>query len=312
MENDIVSLREINPDRPADWRWQRAILSEGKNFKSKSFDDKDVTQIVKYLRSKKQGLTSEELCRKFPVLYEVDRIYTAASTLRWTLEAFIMANMKPQEISERFGWGSTGVKIINLYERVRFDVRARLKFDSFILASVLGQVLNGTVIPSDEKIWKMLAWVGGRRQMGSALLDGYLNIEHMPKEVRKWYDTFIDHQFTRKTIRALFKFDPVSSPQVLEIVRMHNENRKLDMELAINGKGNEDDNSEYAGFVKKHLAVFVANVNKVADSSIEPRAFGGAQDPGVEQALSNQVVEYQQKMLSAKTDNANKSKKEEE
>lgn len=311
MNDDLINLRELNPDRPADWRWQRSVLLESKNFREKTFDDRLITQVRKYLRSKKLGTPSEKLCKMSPVLYEVDRIYTAASTVRWTLEALIMANLKPLEIAERFGWGKLGIKIVEMYERVRFDVRTRLKFDGFILASVLGQLLNGTVIPSDEKIWKMLAWVGGRREMGSALLDGYLNIEHMPADVRKWYDTFIDHQFTRKTIRALFKFDPVNTPQIIEIMKMHNDNRRIDIERTVNNLNKADDtNSEYAKLVKSSLQISVADATKPATTSIEPRAldlFSG----DIEHILASQVSDYQQKMLAAKLNKPTEKKEEE-
>ncbi len=314
MEHDLTSYRELNPDRPPDWRWQRCILLETKNVKTKEFDDKITLQVRKYLKAKKQGITSEQLCNKFPVLYEVDRIYTASSTVRWTLEALIMANLKPSEIAERFGWGKQGKKIIEMYERVRFDVRPRLKFDSFILSSVLGQVLSGNIVPSDEKIWKMLAWVGGRREMGSALLDGYLNIEHMTSEVKRWYDSFIDNQFTRKTIRALFKFDPVNTPQIMEIMKMYNDNRRIDIERTVNNlnKGEDDTGNEYAQLVKKTLSITVANVNKVADSSIEPRAMNIFNRGEIEAQLATQVSDYQQKMLESRNNKQPEKKKADE
>jgi len=292
MENELVNLRELNEERPLDWRWLRALQLESRNTRIKELEDPEVTHIRKFLRDLSSGIDSEVLCTKHPVLFEVHRIYNSASTTRWTLEALVMANVPPIEICAKFGWSTkTGIKLIKTYENCKFDIRSRLKYEAYVMSNVLGTISNSmnNVQPAEEKIWKLLAWIGYRKNYGTSLLDGFINLDNMPDDVKVWYDKFITNQFTRRTVRGLIKFDPIYMPQMVDMLKLHNDNKRLEMEQHANGisTGTSELESAQRDLINS-LETTVLEVNKVRVSAIEPRASQVFNDE-IELALTKQV-----------------------
>lgn len=272
-ETLLINLREINEERAPDWRWRRAILLEERQSPIRNIEDEMVSKLRKYIREVKLGRETEELAYNYPIFYEVNRIYSDAKATRWLLEALIMANTPPQEIANRFGWKHLGVNLVLAYEALKFDVRSRLKFDAFVLSTILGITEVGQLPPSEERVYKVLGWIGMRKEVGTALLDGYINLEAMTEEVKKWYDQFVDHQLTRRTVRSLFKFDPMQSPQLVNLIGVWNEHQKLVMERRIQGLGVESSELENAqSTLIQSLSMTVADISAVSASEVEPRA----------------------------------------
>ena len=222
------TLRPTNEFRPADWRWKRAMLYIDKGTSTRTHDDKMVLQVVQYLRLVRAGESSEELANKYPDLYEVDRIYSDSKDTRWLIEALIMAGCEPEYIAEYFGFSDSN--FIKLYELLKFDVRSRLKFKGFITGSILDALDSGSLPPAKEKIWKALAWVGYKNGHGDRLLQGFIDIDAMPADIKAWYDTFIQHHFSRKVVSAVFKGNPLKNPLLMDAIRTVHEGRKLEME----------------------------------------------------------------------------------
>lgn len=270
----LFELREFNEQRPLDWRWLRAVLLEDKKARISDKEDTTVTEIRKFLRDQRAGVASETLCYKYPVLFEVHRIHNDTQhTTRWTLEALIMANESVDSICKRFGWSDIGKQIVETYEKCKFDVRSRLQFNSFILTEVLGTEVYGSITPSEEKIWKLFAWLGYRKNIGTALFDGYVNIEHMDSSVKEWFDTFIEQQFTRKAVRALIKSDPIHNPNVIDIVKTYHDRKKMEMDFQLkkltSGATPEDEKNKQ---LLESVTMTIASFHKTASSAIEPRA----------------------------------------
>lgn len=269
----FVSLRAENPDRPVDWRWGRGTLLCDRNAPILSGEDPDVVKVWAYLRDLKSGMGPEKLASRHPDLFTVATIHSEAGATRHTLEALVMAGLSNEEIAERFGWTDPkGPARVGLYCSLKFDIRPRLKFDAFIYTKVL-QINEGATIWSEERVWKLLAWIGNRRKIGSALLDAYFDMDAMPLELRQWFQAFIDQQLTRKTVRGMLRFDPLSNPNMIELLRVYQDARKL--ELASEAQGADVALSESAKIqatLIQSLQLTTSQISKALPSGIEPRA----------------------------------------
>jgi len=265
------TLRANNVFRPADWRWKRAMLYVDRGVSTRTHDDKLVLQVVKYLHDMQIGLSSEELACKHPDLYEVDRIYSDSRDTRWLIEALIMADCDTQYIADYFGFSDT--RLIELYESLRFEVRSRLKCKGFVSGSLLDALDSNAMAPAKEKIWKALAWVGSRNGHGDKLLQGYIDVDVMSTDVKQWYDTFIQHHFSRKVVGAVFKGNPLKSPLLMDAVRTVNEGRKLEMEEhKLLGDTVPSDLESSQRILIGNLNMLVADINRPSLPAIENRA----------------------------------------
>lgn len=318
MCKDLIQLREICADRPPNWRWERAKLLESNSRSvSRSTEDPIVVDIRNYLKDLHKGDSPERLIEKYPLIYEVGRIYEISGNTRWMLEALIMANTSKEVIAERFGYGDYGIQVIEAYEKCIFDVRSRLKADAFILADILGTTINSRIIPTDEKIWKALGWVGFRKNYGTALLDGYINIEDMPEAVKKWYDKFIECQFTRKTLGSLFKFDPINTPELVEVMKVFTDTKRYELDARIKGAATSDSEIEESQrSLLSSLQISVVQISKATDKpnaiEVSKHTTSPQLPPGAEEDIEKTIISAKERQLEKMKDSQNLNTKSEE
>lgn len=288
---ELIQLRSTNASRQPDWRWRRAVLLESKSVKSRSFNDKWISRTRQFIRMQRSKKSEEDIFIADPVLYEVHNIYNETGPTRWTLEALIMADTDPKEICDRFGYDKkTGKAIIEAYEATKFDVRSRLKHIDFVRTKVIGSTTDGDIPPTEESILKVLGWLSGRKGAGTLLLDGYLHLDELNDRAKRWYYDFINNHLTRKTVRSILKYNPVHSPEMLEVIRTLNETRKVEQELKLQ-QGDID--RQQLGSSQTHLLQAIqftlADFNRLPASSVETQVLDDT-DPLLLEAEVSEVV----------------------
>lgn len=296
---DFSLLRPNNPMRPPDWRWRRALHLTPNHLPTR-FEDKYIIEAIKFIRAERNGVSSAILSSHFPIIYEVSRIFMNGDHVRHIIEALILANTPPQEILRRFGWSDEdGQKIVETYEALFFDVRTRLSFDGFIRTYVLG---GGALscANSEDNILKSLGYMGFRKKVGHALVDCYLDLDVLSGDVRKWFESLIDSQFTKKTLRAVMKGDPLRSPLLMDAMRAHNENRRIALEQRIKGIEINSDGDKRQAELLEALQITAASITDVMHSSIEGQI--ARQLPELsEDKIANQIAETLKENRNSKT-----------
>jgi len=168
-----IDLTPENPWRPVDWRWQRALKLQGKEFRrNPRFDDTDITNAVRFIEaaqySEGDRSRSTILALRYPDMYwAVDMYKNADAAWRYEVEARILANESVSEISSRMDMRPGAMEI---YERLFYDVRSRLRHSSYILHIAIGPALHKGLKESDyHLIWKYYAFTYGPRMLDAII-----------------------------------------------------------------------------------------------------------------------------------------------
>jgi len=272
---DLFELRATNPERPPNWRWQRAsIIFTSKAQGGFLGEEQLVCDTIEFFRYRKRSASYDNMCANYPVIFEVNRLVSGISPSRWLIEALILGDATPEVIADKIGWGTDQfwIDVIKAYESLCFDVRSRIKSDLYVLTNIVGMP-DGTIGSSEERVWKALSWIGMRRKVGTALLEAYINIDSMPDATRKWFEKFVDNQITRKAARSLLRFDPLGNKNMIEFLRNYSDMRKLDLQQEAAGRENTlSDTNQQQKRLLDGLTLSTAKITQVANSHIEPRA----------------------------------------
>jgi len=199
QKRDLVNLKGTNADRPVDWRWQRAVLLEHRGLFG-HLEEPSIQQARAFMQLGNQA-SVEKLASTFPLIYEVHRIHSNAAHSRWMLEALVMADVPAKDIADRFGWAENGEELVQLYEQLKFDVRGRLKFDTYIQSEVLG-VSGNVYAPSEDKILKIFGYIGNKRGLGTKLLDCYVSLDDMSGDVKNLRVSFLNNSQRKRYVHC--------------------------------------------------------------------------------------------------------------
>lgn len=297
---DLFELRASNPERPPNWRWQRAnIIFQNKAQGGFIGEEQIICDTIEFLRHRKKTTSYEKSSGNYPVLFEVNRLVAGVSASKWLIEALILGDVAPEAIAEKIGWGTDPfwVSVIKAYETMCFDVRSRIKSDFYVLTNIIGMP-DGTIGKSEERVWKALSWIGMRKKLGTALVDAYINIDAMPETSRKWFEKFVDNQITRKAARSLLRFDPLGNKNMIEFLRNYSDMRKLDLQQEAAGRETtSSDTNQQQKRLLDGLTLSTAKITQVANSHIEPRAHDIISQE-IEQSIQAQLAAASNKQIT--------------
>lgn len=315
----LMSYRPNTPQRPVDWAWRRLViyadLDLAFNRHKLIFNQKNhpkklkaVSEAYGFLRSLQRDVKLDEIADKYPVAYETFFIANETTTTRWAIEAFILAGLDNKEIAQKLGYEDDfGAQVIEAYETLRFDVRSRMEFDAFINEHVLNVTATGQLPSTEDKLWKLFGWLGYKNDMGTTLLDGYMTLNIMPKEIQDWYARFINSHVTRRTTSAIIKMDPVKNPEVMELLKVNNDNRRLEIELE--QKAALTDNRELekakANLVES-ISFSLVDLDKIASTGVELQIGQNKDIKQIESKIAEQVKTVEEKR-KAERDNKNEN-----
>lgn len=165
----LVSFSSSNPWRRPDWRWQRALsfLDEGAPRPSRRKDGPSsfnwIWKAIRFLRryrSIQTDLEELQLADEYPDLYWSYYVYrNTHNPQKHAIEAHVLARDSDFDIAQSCGMAT---KIIEAYESLFFDVRARLHHRQYILHCVIGPELQRSLTDGDYAIlWKLYGYFLG-------------------------------------------------------------------------------------------------------------------------------------------------------
>ena len=216
MEDNPLTLRQSNPLRPPDWRYQLALrlVQEARHLSRRHFDPA-TRAIAEQLGARgRNGPSAAGRVRvdaDFNLAMQVHR----TPPLRGVVEALILADQQPSSIA---GYVGTSASAIAWYETAFFDVRDRLPAAAFIVH----HVIVGTAAPSDSdpsaKVWKLAAYLGGARVLQELLgiqkVDG---LEPLLASQRQQIRAALQQQLLTAA-SVLAANNPVAAAHLLKIV----------------------------------------------------------------------------------------------
>lgn len=158
-------------------------------------------------RSLKLGMTLEDTLKlqtKYPHMHTAYQIHTARDYFRYILEAMIVANVDQQEIAKEFGCSA---EVVDIFEKVYFDVRTRLGAPLFIADELLGPLFSGDTSGSQDCdfLWKSVAYY-----CGIDILKSFWSIEKASPETTASIKELFKTKLQQQAYSSLFSRAPNS------------------------------------------------------------------------------------------------------
>jgi hypothetical protein len=160
---DLMRLHPRCPTRPPDWRWHWARLLVDEVLRpSRRRDDESVLRAMRFLSVLnfcKDETDHETLAERMPDLWQAHAIYTGPPTLRWAVEARILAGESFESIASKCGISAAAVAC---YEQTFFSVLEEMGHTDWILFAAIGaQLYTGLSEQDVGVLWKLLGYHGG-------------------------------------------------------------------------------------------------------------------------------------------------------
>jgi hypothetical protein len=166
-----------NPFRPPDWRWHRAGQFIEARARRRREDDDWVVRARRFradLARAGGDICRHRLTLKHPELLGAYLLWEGEPHQRWEVEARLLAGQSDGDIVNRVG---VEAGVVEAYEAVYLDVRARLRSSDSIAASVIGRRLYEALDVDDiETLWKTMAFLGGPLVL-DAMIDNHTEIQ---------------------------------------------------------------------------------------------------------------------------------------
>jgi hypothetical protein len=214
-----VTLSPNNPFRPPDWRWQRARQLLEPRVRRRRLDEDWVVRARCFGRALARAggdLSRPRLARAHPEVIAACRLWLGEPRRRWEVEARLLAGQDDATIADRLG---INPGVIEAFEALFFDVRARLACSDWIAACVIGPRLYEALDVDDiETLWKTLAYHGGPLVL-NALIDN-VHTEGQPASNPKLVEQI-------KLLITLMT-TPVTADNAMAILRLEARFRELD------------------------------------------------------------------------------------
>lgn len=195
-------VSQHDPFRPVDWRYRRAeyLRVKGKYRRKFANDDGYIQLTKKFLAAKEKATCEydlEKISVKMPGLFYASEIYQRVETSdKYILEARILADTPIAEIAHKHEYSP---EVIFWYEKIFFDVRAKLDKRDYIISRVLGPAVHRGLMARDfDLLLKIYALIGGPLVV-DALVEQRSGSIHRPKN-EKELDLFFNND-TASTIK---------------------------------------------------------------------------------------------------------------
>jgi len=168
----MFQMNYHNPFRVTDWKWQRAehyLQLQADGGRDKPTLTKDGSGNVSWLnaamdfrRALEAAEDEQQLARvadAHPAMFWAHRAYEHGRSIRWTMEARILAHETDHEIAFRTGCAE---EVVAAYHALFFDVRPKLKHQDYIVNIVIGDAIHRGLSDREyDLLWKLCAYQGG-------------------------------------------------------------------------------------------------------------------------------------------------------
>jgi hypothetical protein len=146
----IVDISPINPFRPPDWRWKRAIHLHDERAEPHRRDDRWTRLALRLVERVEAGGTPPGRRRTGTdiVLDDAHALrYAADPRGRWEIEARVLAGQEPAEIAACLG---VAIDAVEAYLALFFDIGNRLDRLDYIATFAFGPGVSTGLVPGDQ------------------------------------------------------------------------------------------------------------------------------------------------------------------
>lgn len=165
----MIHLCKDSPQRPPDWRWERALrLRRSGRSLSRRVDDAWVAAAKKY-QADRERCTDEwdvvALAARYPALLHAHELWTRTLPhFRAELEARLLTGDGVEAAAARMG---LDLDVVKWYEALFFHVTDRVTNRPWVVHCVIGPAVQDGLAERDYgPMWKLLGWA-----MGDGVLD---------------------------------------------------------------------------------------------------------------------------------------------
>jgi hypothetical protein len=159
MDATTLDYQRYNPCRAVDHRWQDARRAAADPVPSSPPRDPETAAAADYLRELALGSDTARLERCWPGLRAAQDLAAADTSVRWEVQARILAGQTDDEIATRCGLAPAAVR---WFEALFFRVRDRLRGTDWIASQVMGPGLWDGFGPGElGKVWMIFGHSAG-------------------------------------------------------------------------------------------------------------------------------------------------------
>lgn len=188
------------PNRPPDWRWERAkwLNANGRQYALRG-EDQFVKAVRTYQAARDRATTEPALLRlaaKSPGLYMAQEVFEGENqATRWGVEARLLAAQPVPEIAARTGLSADTVR---WYECAFFNVLDRLQARDYIASVVIGEDAHrGINARHYATLWKLYGYLGG-----ATVLDAVISQQVSDPQAKAWLDKDANGMISLKANQA--------------------------------------------------------------------------------------------------------------
>lgn len=217
-----IQISRYNPLRPPNWRWQAMSerAAQGVFRMPRSQGDAVFRKLGGYLKKRAAGDSIEKLQQYEPHMFWTMYLHEAEdpefAPLRDELEARVLANETPEQIAKRI---NLHPKTIMHYEDIFFDIRSRLKYTSYILHYVIGNIHASLGAKNYRMLWRLFAYYSGPHVL-NMLVDTFTTglRPNSPDELQAYTRDTIVNDFMRHALIAgkTFNINTFSQADIME------------------------------------------------------------------------------------------------
>jgi hypothetical protein len=253
-------LREDNPRRPPDWRYQRAKqladqLSADRKVAWEACDYL-VRRLTELIVSVRQREPESHVHANFPDIYDAYSMHRNAGRARWQWEALIATGQHPEDMSRLVGLPEAAIRT---YAALFFDIQSRLCYPALMTELLLDGSTAGNISSNDlDKYWKHLALNMTADHLWPFIQGGESPIEACEKVVR-----LADCQMSRNALMVAIT-SPINSMtgEVMMTAEMNRRNlalrrREMEEKLAekkmLEGRGDGEAKKSESSIMRRML-----------------------------------------------------------
>lgn len=173
-----------------DWRWVYiSRLREGAFRLSRAHPDYHVRRAYRYAGSERRAISPNEkfqLAAEFPDMHAAKLIHSGVDSERWMMEAAILGNAPREEIA---AYLAQTPAMIDMYEKVFYDVRDKLSARGYILNRILlPSFRRGSFGRDMDMLPKIIAYCAGWE-----MAKEFIDVAQLGSKTRDWLrSTFRD------------------------------------------------------------------------------------------------------------------------
>ena len=258
--------------RQPNWRWNVALAYTAVPEYSDMhvMSDPYLYAGIRFFREFRSTRNTMLLAKAYPDIFEAFLIYNNGNKpfgFRWFLEAYLMTDKTPQEISAEFN-NRLQPQVIQSYAKLFFDVQDLLKDRIAVMATVLGSAMTMERGAQDyDYTWKSLAYEHGLDGMRDFIR--FRSGNRLTPYLRAWFREIISDRYLFKAYALSADLRSDFFDQGLAIYNAVQQNWKIQDEQAKTArKGGDEAPKQFLAGIQMILEN--PDLERAIDTNVDP------------------------------------------